>query len=74
MPVGYTHTCSGGSVGLKQKWRSCPDKTVTYETVRDMMVLVSRLTGYGMDDIEEYLINSFEDAVWDFGYAVFLLG
>ncbi|WP_139297928.1 flagellin lysine-N-methylase [Oribacterium sp. KHPX15] len=56
------------------KWRSCPDKTVPYETVRDMMVLISRLTGYGMDDIEEYLVNSFEDAIWDFGYAVFLLG
>lgn len=47
---------------------------ISYETVREMIVLISRLTGYDADDIEEYLEGSFESAVWDFGYADFLLG
>ncbi|WP_036606339.1 flagellin lysine-N-methylase [Oribacterium sp. P6A1] len=55
-------------------WTMTPDHKLTYESVRDMIVLISRLTGYDASDIEEYLTNSFESPVWDFGYADFLLG
>ena len=56
------------------RWVSSPDHTITYESVRNTIVLISRLTGYDASDIEEYLTNSFESPVWDFGYADFLLG
>ncbi len=60
--------------GLFLKWISAEEHTLSYENVREMIVLISRLTGYDAADIEEYLTNSFESAVWDFGYADFLLG
>jgi len=56
------------------KWQSSGDKTLSYETVREIIVLVSRLTGYDADDIEDYLCDCFESPVWDFSYADFLLG
>lgn len=57
---------------LYLKWEE--EHALLYETVRDMIVLISRLTGYDADDIEEYLESSFESPIWDFGYADFLLG
>lgn len=57
---------------LYLKWRE--EHVLIYEDVRNMIVLISRLTGYDADDIEEYLESSFESPVWDFGYADFLLG
>lgn len=37
------------------------------------MIVVSRMTGYDSDDIEEYMTNSFENAVWDWGYLALIL-
>ncbi|ETP73402.1 hypothetical protein UYO_0626 [Lachnospiraceae bacterium JC7] len=59
---------------LYLQWISSSEHELTYETVRNMIVLISRLTGYDASDIEEYLTNSFESAIWDFGYADYLLG
>lgn len=48
------------------KW----DKTgiLTYEDVRDYIVLLFRMTGYEEEDIYEYLENSFASLIWDWGY------
>lgn len=59
---------------LYLKWISSEERKLTYENVRTMIVLISRLTGYDASDIEEYLTNSFEAPIWDYGYADYLLG
>ncbi len=43
-------------------------KKIAYETVRDYIVIICRMTGYDEEDIYEYLENSFEELVWDWGY------
>ncbi len=55
------------------KWQNSTEN-ISYETVREIIVLISRLTGYDADDIEDYLCDCFESPVWDFSYADFLLG
>ena len=45
-----------------------------YETVRDMIVVISRMMGYDEEDIFEYMENSFESVVWEWGYMAFILG
>lgn len=47
---------------------------IYYEDVRDYMVVVSRMTGYEEDDIYEYLENSFEHIIWDWGYFELICG
>ena len=47
---------------------------IYYEDVRDYMVVVSRMTGYEEDDIYEYLENSFEHIIWDWGYFALICG
>ena len=44
-----------------------------YERIRELLVLIARMTGYDEADIEEYLENSFESPIWPLGYAQFLL-
>lgn len=39
-----------------------------YEDLRSIVCVLIRMTGYSEGDIEEYLENSFEDSVWDWGY------
>lgn len=48
------------------KW----DKTgnLTYEDVRNYIVVLFRMTGYDEEDIYEYLENSFASLIWDWGY------
>ena len=45
-----------------------------YETVRQHIVILSRMTGYENDDIYEYLENSFESPIWDWGYFALIVG
>ena len=47
--------------------------TLTYERVRATMVLICRMTGYEEADIYEYLEDSFEDVVWEWGYLAMIL-
>lgn len=47
---------------------------VIYEEVREAVVILSRMTGYDDEDIKEYLQNSFETKIWDWGYMALLLG
>ena len=39
-----------------------------YDAMRDITVVLARMTGYSDEDVEEYLENSFEDVIWEFGY------
>ena len=50
------------------------ETALTYETVRDYIVLISRLTSYDDDDIRTYLENSFAELIWDWGYAALIVG
>lgn len=45
-----------------------------YETIRQHIVILSRMTGYENDDIYEYLENSFESPIWDWGYFALIVG
>lgn len=47
---------------------------LTYEDIREIVVVVIRMTGYSEADIEEYLENSFEEVIWDWGYMALILG
>lgn len=48
-------------------------KTLTYEMVRTGIVVICRMTGYDEEDIREYLENSFEQLIWDWGYLRLIL-
>lgn len=48
--------------------------TLSYEPVRQALVILTRMTGYEEEDIYEYLENSFESLLWDFGYLAFIMG
>lgn len=39
-----------------------------------IVAIVIRMTGYSDEDIEEYLDNSFEDLIWDWGYMALVMG
>ena len=47
---------------------------LSYETLRDEMVIIFRMMGYDDDDITEYLENSFESLIWDWGYFALVVG
>ena len=47
--------------------------TLTYERVRDTIVLICRMTGYEEADIYEYLEDSFENVIWEWGYLAMIL-
>ena len=44
------------------------------EKVREALVIINRMTGYDEEDIYEYLENSFESLLWDWGYFALLAG
>ena len=46
---------------------------LTYPKARELLILIARMTGYDGDEIEEYLCDSFENPVWPWGYADYLL-
>ena len=47
---------------------------LSYESVRHAIVILTRMTGYEEEDIYDYLENSFESMIWDFGYLAFIMG
>lgn len=49
-------------------------KELPYEKVRNTIVIISRMMGYEEEDITEYLQNSFEKLIWDFGYFAMIVG
>lgn len=56
------------------RWFLEGKKKLLYETVRDYMTLCARITGYDQEDIYEYMGNSFESVLWDWGYMALLIG
>lgn len=38
-----------------------------------ILTVVIRMTGYSEDDIEEYLENSFEEIIWEWGYMALII-
>ncbi|WP_054743321.1 flagellin lysine-N-methylase [Cellulosilyticum ruminicola] len=65
-------------VSVKQaiflKWLKEGSSQLTYDMVRDYLMIVARVTGYDHEDIREYMENSFEDAIWEWGYMALVLG
>ena len=53
--------------------RLCEDAPLAYPKARELLILIARMTGYDGDEIEEYLRDSFENPVWPWGYAYYLL-
>ena len=47
---------------------------LSYETVRESLVILTRMTGYEEEDIISYLESSFESLLWDFGYPALIVG
>lgn len=47
---------------------------MTYTMVRDYITVISRITGYDHSDIKEYLENSFESIIWEWGYLALVVG
>ena len=47
---------------------------ISYETLRQYLVILTRMTGYETADIYEYLENSFESLLWDWGYFALIIG
>lgn len=56
------------------KWMQDGCGHLVYETLRDYMVLITRMTGYEEADIYEYLENSFEELIWEWGYLALITG
>lgn len=56
------------------KWLMQGEKPIEYGMVRDYIAVLSRVTGYDESDIREYLENSFEEIVWEWGYLALVLG
>ena len=56
------------------KWLEQDEVALTYEQIRDYITVIARVTGYDASDIYEYLENSFEDVIWDWGYMAMVLG
>ncbi len=49
------------------------DMPLTYPKARELLILIARMTGYDGDEIEDYLRESFENPIWPWGYADYLL-
>lgn len=69
--IAMEYTSIRQSLFLKWMLDGCGE--LAYETVRDYMVVITRMTGYEEEDIVEYLQNSFESLVWDWGYFALIV-
>lgn len=54
-------------------WLLDGQKEIAYDTVRDYIVIICRMMGYDEEDIYEYLENSFEELIWDWGYLALVV-
>ncbi len=59
--------------GLFLSWLNSGQTPLAYETVRETIAILTRMTGYEDDDIYEYLENSFESLYWEWGYFAMML-
>lgn len=56
------------------KWILSGAGMLEYTDVRALMVILARMTGYDEADKVEYLENSFENLIWDWGYFALIVG
>nr|WP_243097373.1 hypothetical protein [Ruminococcus sp. AF46-10NS] len=70
--IGMEYAAIRQAVFLSWQKNNC--KELDYETVRDYIVVITRMTGYEEADIREYLENSFEELLWDWGYFALITG
>ena len=47
---------------------------LSYTIVKDYVMIISRVTGYDQSDVREYLENSFEEIIWEWGYQALVIG
>ena len=59
--------------GLFLSWLNSSQAPLAYETVRETIAILTRMTGYEDDDIYEYMENSFESLYWEWGYFAMIL-
>lgn len=66
---------TSGSQGAAGGWAHVADADtlLAYPKARELLILIARMTGYDGDEIEDYLRDSFENPVWPWGYADYLL-
>lgn len=57
--------------GLFLRWEL--DEVYDEEKAKDIILVLLRMTGYSEADIEEYLENSFEEAIWSWGYMALIV-
>lgn len=62
--IGLVYACI--LHGLYLDWML--EQKLTFEQVKETIVVLSRMTGYNHDDIKDFLKNEFESLVWDWGY------
>ena len=55
------------------QWYQSGKGEIPYELVRDYIVVICRMTGYEEEYIYEYLENSYESLIWDFGYLALIV-
>lgn len=56
------------------KWIKQEEREIEYSSVRDYITVISRVTGYDQSDIREYMENSFESIIWEWGYLALVTG
>ena len=47
--------------------------SLTIDEMKQIVMVIIRMTGYTEADIEEYLDNSFEEIIWDWGYMALIV-
>lgn len=55
------------------RWKLDGKKNLQYDTVREYIVVISRMTGYDEEDIYEYMENSFQKLIWDWSYMALIM-
>ena len=74
MAFGYPLGAACGAYSKRLDADGIPaEEALDYETVREYMVVISRMTGYEEEDIRGYLENSFAELIWDWGYFALII-
>lgn len=47
---------------------------LNFDLINRYIVIISRMTGYDQEDIYEYMENSFQSLIWDWGYMWLIVG
>lgn len=71
MPASGSQGAVGGRTQVAKA--DTVDAPLAYPKARELLILIARMTGYDGDEIEDYLRDSFENPVWPWGYADYLL-